>query len=381
MRTERGLRALVITDSLIWTAEAEYAVGFARAEAAMGIDVTFACSLPDLVTGPLASEVDVRRMPGASPSSSPADFLAAVRWTSRLVDKVRPDFVHSSRSSAHLIAALAVGSRAPLIHLRGGASRPRGHALNRFLYRRCTRAVIASSGRVRDWVVERTRVPGERVHRILLPVDVHVFGLSAPPGVLASDLGVDASAPVVVNVARLAPIKGHDVLLEAMAEVAQEVPGARLVLVGEAWAGQPEGLMRQAAALGLSGSVVFAGRRDDVPAILAEADVCVSSSLGSEENSWAVSEYMASGRPVVATEVGVVPELVMDGTTGVLVPPGNADALATGIIAVLADPETAARMGRAGRERAVETLSREAFAGRLSSVLSQVGVEPPTGEH
>lgn len=375
MRTERGLRALVVTDSLTWTAEAEYAVEFARAEAAMGVDVTFACPLPDLVAGPLVSEADVRRMPGARPSSSPADFLADVRWTSRLVDEVRPDFVHSSRSSVHLIAALAVGSRAPLIHLRGGAGRPKGHPLNRFLYRRCTRAVIASSSRVRDRVVERTGVSRERVHRILLPVDVHVFGPFGSSGVLASDLGVDASTPVVVNVARLAPIKGHNVLLEAMAEVAREMPGARLVLVGEAWSGQPEGLMRQAEVLGLSGSVVFAGRRDDVPAILAEADVCVSSSLGSEENSRAVSEYMAAGRPVVATEVGVVPELVAGGTTGVLVPPGDADALARGILAVLADPETAARMGRAGRERAVETFSREAFAGRLSSVLSQVGVE------
>ncbi len=375
MRTERGLRALVVTDSLIWTAEAEYAVEFARAEAAMGVDVTFACPLPDLVAAPLVSEADVRRMPGARPSSSPADFLADVRWTSRLVDEVRPDFVHSSRSSAHLIAALAVGSRAPLIHLRGGAGRPKGHPLNRFLYRRCTRVVIASSRRVRDWVVERTGVSRERVHRILLPVDVHVFRSSGSSGVLASDFGVDASTPVVVDVARLAPVKGHSVLLEAMAEVAREMPGARLVLVGEAWSGQPEALMRQAEVLGLSGSVVFAGRRDDVPAILAEADVCVSSSLGSEENSRAVSEYMAAGRPVVATEVGVVPELVAGGTTGVLVPPGDADALARGILAVLSNPETAARMGRAGRERAVETFSREAFAGRLSSILSQVGVE------
>ena len=375
MRTERGLRALIVTDSLIWTAEAEYAVEFARAEAAMGVNVTFACPLPDLVAGPLASETDVRRMPGARPSSSPADFLADVRWTSRLVDEVRPDFVHSSRSSAHVIAALAVGSRAPLIHLRGGASRPKGHPLNRLLYRRRTRAVIASSNRVRDWVIERTGVPRERVHRILSPVDAHAFAASGSSGVLASEFGVDASTQVVVDVARLAPIKGHNVLLEAMAAVAPEMPGARLVLVGEAWSGQPEALMRQADALGLSGSVVFAGRREDVPVILAEADVCVSSSVGSEENSRAVSEYMAAGRPVVATAVGVVPELVADGTTGVLVRPGDAGALARGILAVLADPERADRMGRAGRERAVETFSREAFAERLSSVLNQVGVK------
>lgn len=366
------MRSLIVTDSLIWTAETEYAVSVARAEARAGGDVVFAS--PGARFARALPGVRVLDLPGAVPSRSPADFVLGARWLSELARRERFDVVHSARATAHVMAALSVGRTAAVVHLRGSASPPRAHAANRFLYRRLCRAVVTSSLPVRRAVIERLGVPPERVHRLLTPVDTSVFRPSAPEPVLARMLRIPDGAKVVMNVARLAPVKGHDVLIRALASVVARCPAAVLVLVGEPWSGQPGALNEEARRLGIEASVVFAGRRDDVPSLLALADVCVSSSVGSEENSRAVSEYMACGRPVVATSVGVVPELVEDGGSGLLVPPRDAVALAAALSALLADPARARRMGGEGRRLAVEHFSCEAFSQGLAEVLDQAGV-------
>ena len=366
------MRSLVITDSPVWTAEAEYAVSVARAELRAGALVTFIT--PGARFAEAVPDARVLELPGSSPSRSPADFLAGARWLSDLVRRERFDVIHSARATAHLMAAVSAGGSAPIVHLRGGASVPGGHPANRFLYRRLTRAVIASSARVREWVIERLGLPSERVHRLLAPVDTSAFRPCGRDAELARSLGIREDAAVVMNVARLAPVKGQAVLVEAMAHVVATCPRAVLALVGEPWSGELESLRRLARRLGLESSVVFAGRRDDVPSLLGLSSVCVSSSVGSEENSRAVSEYMAAGRPVVATAVGVVPELVRDGASGLLVPPRDAAALGRAISSVLLAPDRAARMGSEGRRLAVESFSAEAFSAGLARVLESAGV-------
>jgi glycosyltransferase involved in cell wall biosynthesis len=366
------MRSLVVTDSLIWTAETEYAVSVARAEARAGGDVSFAS--PGSRFADALAGVRVLDLPGATPSRSPADFVLGARWLSELARLERFDVVHTARATAHVMAAVSVGRTAPIVHLRGGATPPRAHAANRFLYRRLTRAVVASSARVRQAVIERLGMPPERVHRLLTPVDTCVFRPSVPEPALARALGIPDGATVVMDVARLAPIKGHDVLVRAMASVVARRPAAVLVLVGEPWSGQPAALRDEARRLGIEASIVFAGRRGDVPSLLALADVCVSSSVGSEENSRAVSEYMAAGRPVVATTVGVLPELVRDGESGLLVPPHDTAALAAALSALIADPARARRMGDEGRRLALEGFSCEAFSRGVAAVLEGAGV-------
>ncbi len=366
------MRVLVVTDSLVWTAETEYAAAVARAAARAGGSVSFAS--PGARFADALAGVRVLDLPGTVPSRSPADFAFGARWLSELARRERFDVVHTSRPTAHVMAAFSTGWNTPLVHLRGSASPPRAHAVNRFLYRRLTTGVVASSERVRRAVIERLGVSPERVHRLLAPVDTSVFHPSPPDPALRRALGIPDGAMVIVNVARLAPVKGHDVLVRAMASVAPRCPGAVLVLVGEPWSGQPGALIGEARRLGIEASVVVTGRRDDVPSLLALADVCVSSSVGSEENSRAVSEYMAAGRPVVATSVGVVPELVRDGGSGLLVPPRDAAALGSALSSLLTDPARARRMGEEGRKLAVAHLSCEAFSRAIAEILEGAGV-------
>ena len=177
--------------------------------------------------------------------------------------------------------------------------------------------------------------------------------------VVANGLDVDAFAPRppitavrrVVMVANLRREKGHDVLLDAAAIVRDRFPEARFDLVGAG----PErpALEARAATLSLGGAVSFLGHCEDIPARLAASDLFVLPSR-SEAFPNAVLEAMAIGLPTIASAVGGLLEVIDHGRNGVLVPPGDAGALAAEICALMADPARAAAMGVAARARANE---------------------------
>lgn len=366
----RKLKVLIVSHARRWNGETEYALAAARAEARMGMEVTLAAAAGATYAHYLEPSILSLELPGPRPDRAPLDFLRDLRWLANLIGRGGYDLIHSVRSTSHLLAALAGRGRAPLIHLRGAARVPSGNFFSRFLYRKLTDAVIVSSPRIRDRLLEKVGMPSERVHLLLAPVDVRRFRPAPPDPELLRELSLAPGTPVVLMVARLAPVKGHRVLLEAMARVSREFPRAALVLAGKPWQGEPENLKRLAAELGIADRVVFAGLRRDIPRFIAAASVCVLSSLGSEENSRAVSEYMAGGRPVAATSVGVVPALVAEGKTGYLVPPGDPAALGDRIADILRDPERGRKMGKAGRASAVANLSEEVFVGALKEILN-----------
>lgn len=168
--------------------------------------------------------------------------------------------------------------------------------------------------------------------------------------------------PTVVEVARLAGVKGQSLLIDAMAGLE-----ASAVLVGQdiERAGAYESELRaEAERAGVANRIVFAGFRDDVPGVLAGCDVFCLPSLA-EGMPLVVLEAMAQAKPVVATAVGGTPELVVDGETGILVPPGDAGELRQALGRILGDPELAARLGRAGRERVRRSFSAEAMSERI----------------
>jgi glycosyltransferase involved in cell wall biosynthesis len=154
--------------------------------------------------------------------------------------------------------------------------------------------------------------------------------------------------PTIVNVANMHhPVKGQEDLLVAMREVVKVAPRAQLVLVGGGE--RMLAMERIAIELGIRDAVHFLGHRTDVPALLSRATLTVSASHA-EGISNAIMEGMAARHPVVATAVGGTPELVRDGATGWLVPPGAPAHMARRIIDVVRDPEAARRMGEAGRK-------------------------------
>lgn len=162
--------------------------------------------------------------------------------------------------------------------------------------------------------------------------------------------------------ANLRPVKGLEVLIDAAALVACDHPHVRFEVGGEGQ--QRDALQRHMATRGLTGRLVLSGAVRDVPAFLAGLHIAVLSSH-SEGMSNAVLEYMAAGRPTVATAVGATPELIADGVHGLLVPPGDAIALAAALDRLVRQPALAVRMGEAARRRACEHYSRQRMIERF----------------
>jgi glycosyltransferase involved in cell wall biosynthesis len=269
----------------------------------------------------------------------------AVIGLARLVREIRPDVVHLHDPHA-VSAGLAASSLAPGLRLI--ASRrvdfPLRGALSRWKYGAC-RLVVAVSRAIATQL-ERDGVPREKV-RVVYEGVADRAPLASGRRALES-LGVPASAPLVGNVAALTDHKDHANLLEAAARVAKRRPDVHFVIVGE---GELRSALEQRArALGLQGRVVFTGFRQDVDRLIPAFTLfCLSSH--SEGLGTSLLDAMAFARPVVATAVGGIPEVVEDGVTGRIVPPRDPDALAEAIVQVLSDVGLMQAMGTAGRLR------------------------------
>ena len=205
-------------------------------------------------------------------------------------------------------------------------------------------------------------------------IDVVHNGVSIPerppdPAPLAAEAGFDDSRPLLVAAGRLSPEKGHQHLIRAARLLADRGVDAGMAIVGEGR--EREQLERTIGDLDLGGSVKLFGHRRDPLACLAAADVVVNPSE-TEGSPNVVLEAMSIGRPIVATSVGGVPEILADDANGVLVPPGSPARLAEGIARVLADSDLAQRLGRAARTTAIEGHSFDAMTERYEAIYDRV---------
>ncbi|MFP5336379.1 MAG: glycosyltransferase family 4 protein [Actinomycetes bacterium] len=280
-----------------------------------------------------------------------SDTPGALRRLRSLVTSA--DVVHAHGHQAGLLAVLVAGSvrpRPPVVvswHnavLGAGAGRRARAVLEAVQARRADLLTGAS-----DDLVERARDLGAARAR-LAPVAAPDAGgwagdRAAERAALARELGLDPGGPWLLTVSRVAPQKNLPVLVDAAARL-RERPGLAWLVVGEGDAGLQARLDEQARATGAP--VRFLGARRDVTRLMALADAFVLASDW-EARALVVQEALAAGTPVVTTAVGGLPELV--GDAGVLVPPGDAAALADAVGRLLDDPAERERLGRAGVER------------------------------
>ena len=197
-------------------------------------------------------------------------------------------------------------------------------------------------------------------------------------GQSVADIGPGTSAsptpPLIGLVGRLSPWKGQHIFLEAAARVRRQFPEAHYQIIGSAMFGEEdyEAKVRNLCeTLGMADRVEFMGYRKDVSALIGQLDILVHASTSGEPFGQVVVEGMAAGKPVVATNGGGIPEIVQDGVTGWLVPMGESAPMAEAIVRVLSDPERAAQMGAAGRQRVLEHFTIELTACKVQEVYEQ----------
>ncbi len=299
---------------------------------------------------------------------APRDAIALAKMI-RLVRLVRPHVVHTHTAKAGFlgrVAARAAGVPVVLHTYHGhvlsgyyGRLRTTGLRMMERGLAQITDRLITVSDRVRDDLVEFGVAPVERFTVVPLGLDLApMFASAAHRGVLRRELGVPDRVPVIGIIGRLFPVKNHRLFLDAAARVAERHPEARFLVVGDG--PLRTDLEQHARKIGLADRVIFTGWRHDLPVIYEGLDLLVVSSVN-EGTPVSAIEAMAAGCPVVATRVGGLPDLVDDGRTGQLVPPGDAEVLAHAISTLVADRTQAARLADAAR---VE-VERRFLASRL----------------
>jgi glycosyltransferase involved in cell wall biosynthesis len=181
--------------------------------------------------------------------------------------------------------------------------------------------------------------------------------------------GLGREAPVVGIVSKLWEGKGHSILIQAFRDIQEEIPDARMVIVGEGYL--KDRLAQQVRQLGLGTSVLFTGFVGDPAQIIATLDVAVLPSFF-EGMGRVLLEAMAMGKPVVATRVGGIPDLVENGVNGFLVSPGSVPELRDAVLRLLKDRGLSARMGRLGKNRVTETFGADRMVRSIEQVYRQL---------
>jgi glycosyltransferase involved in cell wall biosynthesis len=201
------------------------------------------------------------------------------------------------------------------------------------------------------------------------------FRSSPGTSTIRQELGLPASAPVVLVLSRLNPMKGVEYFLDAAAALARDLPEVRFLVVGDGL--HKVHLEEHAASLGIADRVLFTGFRTDIAQLLSEASLSVLPSL-SEGLSNTLLESMAAGVPVVATCVGGNPEVIEDGVSGLLVPPRNAGALAAAMNRLLRDSGLASAIREAARRRIGELFSMHASIRQVEDLYLKMIESPKT---
>jgi glycosyltransferase involved in cell wall biosynthesis len=288
----------------------------------------------------------------------------------RLLRRQRPAVFHATLSwplAAKWALAAAVAARVPSI---GSVQLIPEFELERSSYwqlRALASGVdryVAVSRDVREELVSRFRWPAAKIDVVYNAVRLEPFDAPAPAG-LRAELTGGHDRPLVVTCARLDEQKGYPVLLRA----APELPGVAFAFAGEG----PEraSLEALAAELGVADRVAFLGLRDDIPQLLAVADVFALPSLY-EGSSLALLEAMAARRALVSSAIGGTDELVDDGEEGLLVPPGDAAALAAALRRLLGDEELRQRLGDRARERVEREFAPAVMRERIFAIYESL---------
>jgi glycosyltransferase involved in cell wall biosynthesis len=227
--------------------------------------------------------------------------------------------------------------------------------------------VITVSEHVRQVAIHQAGLDPRRVHTVINGIDVQKYARDSERQRMRAELGVSEDDALIGIVARLTAEKDHSMLLEAFSRVILVNPKSKLIVVGSG--GLKHALMEKAQQMAVATNTVFLGSRADVPELLSALDLFVLSSH-TEGLGITLLEAMAAALPVVATNVGGIPEIVLDGKTGLIVAPRDAAAFADAMIRMLSNRDAAKQMGREGRERVTQKFGVGSMVRQYEAIYS-----------
>jgi glycosyltransferase involved in cell wall biosynthesis len=363
------LRVLHLLSSRGWSSDAYWAARISRELAYRGHEVTLACR-----SGTDERVIDRARAEGV-------DRVTTYAFRSGLhpgadVDDVRrlcaaladTDVVHVHRGKEHWLAAVAnrLSRRSrPIIRTRHIVQVVRPHAGNLWLYRQATSLVVAVTEAIRQQYIAANLLPPERVVTLPGGVDHKAYPIGPAHLQARRRLGASPDKLLLGVVGGLRVMKGHAVVIEAAKRLATRAVRAHFVFIGR---GSHEATLRAAIDRAeLRDQVTIAGFAENLAEALSALDIALYVPVESEGMSRVIFEYMAAARPLIASSVGVVPEILVDGENALLVPAGDPDALAQAIARLLRDAPLRARLGESAQRLIADRFSGARVAEALEA--------------
>jgi glycosyltransferase involved in cell wall biosynthesis len=286
-----------------------------------------------------------------------------------LIVKEKVDIVNTHSSKDSWLASLAcrLALRPRLIRTRHVSIHIGTHPFN--IVYKLPHKIITCGEAIRERMLRVNRFPPEKVISIPTGVDLDRFDPAKVKSNIRRELGIGENAPLVGTISIIRTEKGFSYLLAAAHQILKVKPETKFLIVGY----EPKGntLAQEVRKQGLEDNIVMPGLREDVPEILAGLDVFVLASLR-EGVPQGVTQALAMEKPVVATSVGGVPELIKNNETGLLVPPADSKALGKAILELLEDKEKAKTLGANGRRLTKEKCSLEAMVRQIEILYQEL---------
>jgi glycosyltransferase involved in cell wall biosynthesis len=290
-----------------------------------------------------------------------------------IIKKEKPNIIHTHTSKAGFLGRLA----GKLCGYKNIVHTPHGHIFYGYFGKTKTKIFILLERLAAKWtrkiIVFSNAEKNDNIYFnvgkeeqfVIIPngIDIEKFSkVNIDVATKKKELGIENSNKVIGVIGRLTPIKGHIYFIHAMVEILKRMSNIKAVIAGSGEL--EEDLKIKVNNLGLKDFVLFLGDRTDIPEILKICDIVVLPSLN-EGFGLAIVEAEAAGKPVVATKVGGIPEVIKDGETGILVPPRDSHKLASVIISLLKDKERAEKMGLYGRDFVKNNFNKEIMLERI----------------
>jgi len=276
--------------------------------------------------------------------------IAALFHLAKIMKEEEVDLVHMHDSHAVTLGNFAARvARVPIaIASRRVNFSTRGNRFRKLKYLWGIKSIIAVSQEIKETLIS-DRFPPDRIEVIHSGIDLEKFREKPPQISLYHELGLDPQRPIIGNIAHLAPHKGHLDLLQAAVEVCKIAPEVQFAIVGDGPLRRE--LLDWIKAHQLDKRVILTGFRDDVAEIISLFEIVILSSIAGEGSPAVIKEAMALGKPVIATDVGGVREILEDQVNGILVPLRQPIALADAILDLMRDEPKRKRIGLAGKDR------------------------------
>lgn len=303
--------------------------------------------------------------------------VAACVWqVRRIIRRRRIRIVHANSPRAAYIGALAgrLAGAFTLTHVRDIEQSPFGSRAKSRLLGFLSDRIVAVSQATADAILAVNPALRGKVKVVYNGIEREAITVR-PAAETRGRLGISTAVKLIGSAGILHAAKGQDILIRAAVRLRAEYPELKVLLIGQVFhandAEYEKKLEKLVVELGIKGSIVFTGFRNDVCDLIQAMDVFVHPAVFQDPLPRILLEAAACGRPIVATKTGGIPEIIQDGISGLLVEPGNADALADAVLALLRHPDKAMRLGQEAMKRIEQTFSLRRHISAITAIYRQ----------